>query len=65
MTLQFFTRKPSEADGKRHHAVNTVSTWLWGRNHLPKDLLEALCYLIPELKQLQAPRGEFDDYFQQ
>jgi CRISPR/Cas system CMR-associated protein Cmr5 small subunit len=42
MTLQFFASKPSEADGKRYRAVNTVAVWLWNRNHLPKDLVEAL-----------------------
>lgn len=60
MTLQFFASKPPEGDGKRYSAVNTVSTWLWGRNHLPKDLLAALRYLIPELQQ-QGQRGGFDD----
>ncbi|HEX4231142.1 MAG TPA: hypothetical protein VHZ07_20865 [Bryobacteraceae bacterium] len=60
MTLQFFGKKPPEGDGKRYDAVNTVTTWLWNRNHLPKDLLAALRYLIPELKQ-QGQASEFDD----
>jgi hypothetical protein len=64
MTLQYFAQKPAEEDGKRYRAVNTVSAWLWGKGYLPKDLVAALRYLIPELKQ-QTERGEFDDYFDQ
>lgn len=59
MSLQFFAKKPPEGDGDRYRAVNTVSVWLWSRSHLPRDLVAALCYLIPELKR-QAP-GRFDD----
>lgn len=64
MTLQYFAQKPVKEDGKRYRAVNTVSAWLWSRNHLPQDLVAALRYLIPELSQ-QTERGEFDDYFDQ
>lgn len=63
MTLQFFSEKPPEGDGKRYRAVNTVSVWLWSRNHLPKDLVAALCHLIPELKR-ESP-GEVDEHFQE
>ena len=40
-----------DGDGKRYQAVNIVGTWLWSRNHLPKDLVVAVHYLIPELKR--------------
>lgn len=59
MTLQFFSAKPSDGDGRRSQAVNTVIVWLWGRRHLPKDLTEALHYLIPELGR--GGRGTLDD----
>jgi hypothetical protein len=61
MTLQFFAEKPPEGDGKRYRAINTVGVWLWSRNHLPKDLVAALYYLVPELKRR---RGESDAPFQ-
>ncbi len=63
MTLQFFAEKPPERDGKRYRAVNTVGGWLWSRNHLPKDLVAALHYLIPELKR--ETRGEINEPFQE
>ena len=50
MTLQFFSKHAS-SHGSRYTAVNTVQTWLWGKNHLPKDLVAALHTLIPELKK--------------
>jgi hypothetical protein len=61
MTLQFFAEKPTEGDGKRYRAVNTVGVWLWNRGHLPKDLVAALCYLIPELKR-EAPSEVWEDF---
>jgi hypothetical protein len=49
MSLSYFS-KHKESDGKRYDAVNCVRMWLAGKSHLPKDLLVALHYLIPELK---------------
>lgn len=63
MTLQFFSEKPTEGDGKRYRAVNTVSTWLWGRNHLPHDLVAALHHLIPELKREASAKS--DEHYQE
>lgn len=63
MTLQFFSQKPREGDGRRYSAVNTIKTWLWGRNHLPKDLIAALQYLIPEL-QRNPQLDEFPEQFE-
>ena len=51
MSLNFFTSSHPKEDGNRYRAVNTVRVWLRGRNHLPKDLVQALHYLIPELKE--------------
>ena len=61
MTLQFFAKKPEEENGRRYRAVNTISAWLWNRNQLPKDLIAALQYLIPELKPDRKP-DEFAEY---
>lgn len=47
----FFNTKPHDDGGKHHRALNTVQTWLNGRRHLPKDLVEALHRLIPELRE--------------
>jgi hypothetical protein len=58
MTLQFFADKPQDGDGKRYRAINTVGAWMWGRNHLPKDLVAALHYLIPELKREACARSD-------
>jgi len=49
MTLNYFSKHAS-SDGKRYDSVNCVQMWLMGKNHLPKDLVAALHYLIPELK---------------
>lgn len=56
MTLNYVSRH-SETDGKRYDAVNCVRMWLAGKQHLPKDLLASLHYLIPELKS-EAPDFE-------
>lgn len=63
MTLQFFAAKPSEGESDRYRAVTTVAVWLWSRKHLPKDLVAALCYLVPELKRETS--GEFGEPFQE
>ena len=62
MTLHFFSRKPSEGDANRNRAVTTVSTWLWRKTHLPKDLIAALHTLITELKREHD--READDFSQ-
>ena len=49
MSLNFFSSKPKDDNGKRYRAVNTVRTFLWGRTHLPKELILALKFLITEL----------------
>ncbi|MBS0645177.1 MAG: hypothetical protein JSR97_01115 [Verrucomicrobia bacterium] len=58
MSLNFFSSKPKEDNGKRYRAVNTVRSFLWGRPHLPKDLIQALKFLIPELNN---DNNEFDE----
>ncbi|MBV8772710.1 MAG: hypothetical protein JO166_10355 [Deltaproteobacteria bacterium] len=49
MSLGYFS-KHKEGDGKRYDAVNCLRMWLAGKSHLPKDVVAALHYLIPELK---------------
>ncbi len=51
MTLNFFSKPSSDTDDKRYRHVVAVSTWLEGRTHLPRDLVAALHYLIPELQR--------------
>lgn len=46
----YFNTKPPDDGGNHVRAVNTVQTWLNGRKHLPKDLVDALHALIPELR---------------
>ena len=55
MTLNFFSNH-EQSDGKRYKAVNTVSIYIMGRRHFPRDFVEALHFLIPELGTL--PREE-------
>jgi len=49
MSLGYFS-KHKESDGKRYDAVNCLRMWLAGKSHLPKDVVAALHYLVPELK---------------
>ena len=49
MTLNFFSKPKDKGSTTRHKAVETVRVWLWGRRHLPPDLIAALHVLIPEL----------------
>lgn len=56
MSLNFFKEKSSEPDGLMVDAINTISIWMNGRPHLPKDLVAALFYALPELK-IKRPTG--------
>lgn len=61
MTLNFFS-KHTATDGLRYDAVNCVRSWLMGKNHLPKDVMRSLRYLIPELAR---DASDSDDDFAQ
>lgn len=50
MTLNFFNKPPPSGNPNRQRAVQTVRAWLWGKGHLPRDLVDALHTLVPELK---------------
>jgi hypothetical protein len=54
MTLNFFSNH-NKPDGKRYDAVLIVADFVRGRGHLPRDLVKALHYLIPELERRVAP----------
>jgi hypothetical protein len=60
MTLNFFNKPPPSGNPERQRAVQTVRTWLWGRGHLPRDLVAALHTLIPELKDGQRDVEPFE-----
>lgn len=53
----------SRDTAKRYYAVLTLKTWLQGKTHLPKDLLAALYFLIPELGVKDLDAEDSCDYF--
>ncbi len=59
MTLNFFSKPASDSNPKRARAVQTVRAWLWGKRHLPPDLIAALHVLAPELAR---DRPEVEDF---